>query len=115
MNIHMSQQLESFRRVSAEHRDNIPDAAVFFEYSETGRVVKKSIDKNLSGVINAVVEYDYDENGNPVVLYDDDADGKIDFIERINEAGETAIDDIRSKKQKFTDILKVILGRKKLK
>jgi|GEM_PF-6208615 len=96
--------------------DNTPECAVFLEYDEIGKLKKKSIDKNLSGKINAVVEYDYDENGNPIVCYDDDADGKIDFIERKNAEGKTVVDDIRSRKQKFTDTLKglkeIILGKK---
>lgn len=93
--------------------DNTPECAVFFEYDEAGKLKKKSIDKNLSGKINAVIEYDYDENGNPIVLYDDDADGKVDFIESTNTDGGTVVDDVRSRKQKFTDILKDIIGRKR--
>lgn len=93
--------------------DNIPEVAVYLEYDEYGRVCKKSIDKNLSGKINASVEYRYDESGNPVMVYDDNADGKIDFVEHTNSSGKVVVEDLRNKSQKFTDLLKGLIGKEK--
>ena len=85
--------------------DDIPDVTIYFEYDAQDRLKKKIIDKNMDGKANAVVEYDWDEQGNPIIRYDDNADGRIDFVERKDESETTHIDDVRPNTQKFTDFL----------
>ena len=67
----------------------------------------------MSGNINAIVEYVYDDLGNQTILYDDNADGKADFVEYKNELDNVELHDIRPKFQKFTDFLKDIVGKER--
>ncbi len=86
--------------------DNIPDIAVYFEYDSLGRVITKSLDTNLDNSINKIIKYQYDDNGNYTIFYDDNADGKTDFIEKTDDQGNVRIHDVRSKTQKFSEIIK---------
>ena len=79
--------------------DGKADFKVYFEYDEKGRLHKKLKDVNLSGKINTVELYEYDENGNLTIKYDDNADGKYDFI----ETPDGEIKDIRDAKTLITD------------
>ncbi len=38
---------------------------------------------------------------------------KIDFVEFTTSSGEVVVNDIRNKKQKFTDLLKGLIGKEK--
>ncbi len=79
--------------------DGTADCRVYFEYDNQNRVIRKSIDKNLSGVINSVVRYEYDREGNPTAYYDDNADGKTDYV----ETSDGNIEDVRDTSQKISD------------
>ena len=85
--------------------DNKADTKIFFEYNSDGRIIKKYIDKNFDDNIDSIEIYEYDENGNITKKYDDNADGKIDYIERINDDGELIVEDIRDLKQKVKEAL----------
>ena len=92
--------------------DGTIDAKVYFEYDDGGRVVQKSIDKNVNGKIDSVAMYKYDASGNVSIHYDDNADGKVDYIETTDENGNTIIKDVRDKKQKIIETIKNVFFNK---
>ena len=81
--------------------DDIADCKIFLEYDSIGRIERKAVDKNLSGKINSVETYEYDELGNKVIKYDDNADGKIDYMTFVSPNGYESIVDLRSVKEKI--------------
>ncbi len=92
--------------------DNKTDAKVYLEYDETGRIIKKSTDKNHDGKIDSVVTYEYVGKSKPVIHYDDNADGKTDYIESTDEkTGEIIITDVRGRKQRIVETIKDILPK----
>ncbi len=95
--------------------DGKADAKIYFEYDASGRISKKSVDKNMSGNINYIQTYEYNENGTYSVHYDDNADGKTDFIETFDSSGNAKMEDVRSKSQKIKDSLKDIFIPNKFK
>ena len=84
----------------------------YFEYDEQGRIVQKSMDKDSDGKIDSVAYYKYDDAGNVSVHYDDNADGKVDYIETTDENGETYIKDVRDRKQKIMETIKDVFFSK---
>lgn len=92
--------------------DGVADSKVYFEYDEQGRIVQKSMDKDSDGKIDSVAYYKYDDAGNVSVHYDDNADGKVDYIETTDENGETYIKDVRDRKQKIMETIKDVFFSK---
>ncbi len=92
--------------------DGVADSKVYFEYDDQGRMVQKSMDKNSDGKIDSVAYYKYDEAGNVSVHYDDNADGKVDYVETTDADGKTVIKDIRDKKQKIMETIKNVFFSK---
>ncbi len=88
--------------------DNMADSKIFIEYDNAGRIYKVYRDKNHDGTIDSVVIYEYGADETRTVQYDDNADGKIDYIEKIDESGLTTITDVRDFKQKFKEAFKEI-------
>jgi len=76
------------------NHDYRADMKIYFEYDATGRLIKKSKDKNLNGEIDSIETYEYDENGKATIIYDDNADGKADYL----ETPDGEIKDLRKKK-----------------
>ena len=64
------------------------------------------MDKNSDGKIDSVIYYEYDENGKVSAKYDDNADGKVDYVEATDENGKTIITDVRGTVQKITETIK---------
>ena len=91
--------------------DNVTDSKVFFEYGIDGKINKVYKDKNHDGIIDSIATYEYDSSGNKTVYYDDNADGKVDYIEKIDENGLTVIKDVRDFKQKIKETLKDIFSK----
>ena len=86
--------------------DGIPDSKIYLEYDAEGNICKKGIDKNLNGKIDSIVIFERDNQGNISVHYDDNADGKIDFIETTDENGNITIKDTRGTIQKVKETIK---------
>lgn len=95
--------------------DGNVDRKIFFEYDNEGRLSKKLKDSNNNGVIDSIVIYEYDQEGNVTVHYDDNADGKVDYIETKDNNGEIVITDVRDLKQKMLETLPQILPFVKIK
>ena len=92
--------------------DGVADAKAYLEYDEQGRIVKKSMDKDSDGKIDSVVYYEYDENGKASAKYDDNADGKVDYVEATDENGKTTITDVRGRTQKIMETIKNVFFTK---
>ena len=54
----------------------------------------------------------YDENGKITTHYDDNADGKVDYIESTDENGKTTITDVRGTVQKIAETIKNVFFTK---
>ena len=91
--------------------DEMADSKIFFEYDLMGRILKKYTDKNHDGKIDAIVTFSYNDDGSVTKNYDDNADGKIDYVETVNKDGSSVIEDVRDLKQKIKETIQDILKK----
>ncbi len=92
-------------------KDGTADLKIFYIYDNVGRLYKKYIDSNLDGKIDSIQTFVFDENGKVTIEYDDNADGKVDYIEFENELGKTEIKDVRDIKTKLENMVKDIFKK----